>query len=71
MREQYMHTGEGFLLVYSIIDKNSFDEIPKFYRQNPKSQGQVSLSLSLSRPSYTLCIYFCSVQVRVSYDLSS
>ena len=22
MREQYMRTGEGFLLVYSIIDKN-------------------------------------------------
>ena len=33
MREQYMHTGEGFLLVYSIIDKNSFEEIPKFYKQ--------------------------------------
>eukprot|EP00731_Ephydatia_muelleri_P029701 Em0021g224a len=33
MREQYMHTGEGFLLVYSIIDRNSFDEIHKFYRQ--------------------------------------
>ena len=33
MREQYMHTGEGFLLVYSIIDRNSFDEIPKFHRQ--------------------------------------
>ena len=33
MREQYMHTGEGFLLVYSIIDRNSFDEINKFYRQ--------------------------------------
>ena len=33
MREQYMHTGEGFLLVYSIIDRNSFEEIPKFYRQ--------------------------------------
>lgn len=28
-----MHTGEGFLLVYSIIDRNSFDEIPKFYKQ--------------------------------------
>ena len=28
-----MHTGEGFLLVYSIIDRNSFDEIHKFYRQ--------------------------------------
>ncbi len=33
MREQYMHTGEGFLLVYSIIDRTSFEEIPKFYRQ--------------------------------------
>ncbi|XP_064397498.1 GTPase HRas-like [Halichondria panicea] len=33
MREQYMHTGEGFLLVYSIIDKTSFEEIPKFYKQ--------------------------------------
>ena len=33
MREQYMHTGEGFLLVYSIIDRNSFEEIPKFDRQ--------------------------------------
>ena len=33
MRVQYMHTGEGFLLVYSIIDRNSFEEIPKLYRQ--------------------------------------
>lgn len=29
MREQYMHHGEGFLLVYSIVDRNSFEEIPK------------------------------------------
>lgn len=33
MREQYMHTGEGFLLVYSIIDRGSFEEITKFQRQ--------------------------------------
>lgn len=33
MREQYMRTGEGFLLVYSIVDKNSFDEIKGFYAQ--------------------------------------
>lgn len=33
MREQYMRTGEGFLLVYSIIDKNSFDEIRGFHSQ--------------------------------------
>lgn len=33
MREQYMRTGEGFLLVYSIIDRNSFDEIKGFHQQ--------------------------------------
>eukprot|EP00041_Stephanoeca_diplocostata_P029880 m.890506 g.890506 ORF g.890506 m.890506 type:complete len:201 (+) comp23650_c0_seq5:483-1085(+) len=33
MREQYMRTGEGFLLVYSIVDKNSFDEIKGFHSQ--------------------------------------
>eukprot|EP00056_Hartaetosiga_gracilis_P001136 m.42421 g.42421 ORF g.42421 m.42421 type:complete len:194 (+) comp10514_c0_seq1:164-745(+) len=33
MREQYMRTGEGFLLVYSIIDKNSFEEIQTFHSQ--------------------------------------
>lgn len=33
MREQYMRSGEGFLLVYSLNDHSSFDEIPKFQRQ--------------------------------------
>ena len=33
MREQYMRTGEGFLLVYSIIDRGSFDEIRGFHSQ--------------------------------------
>jgi len=33
MREQYMRTVEGFLLVYSIVDKNSFDEIKGFHSQ--------------------------------------
>eukprot|EP00054_Salpingoeca_dolichothecata_P003787 m.28451 g.28451 ORF g.28451 m.28451 type:complete len:195 (+) comp14144_c0_seq1:164-748(+) len=33
MREQYMRTGEGFLLVFSIIDKNSFEEISGFHSQ--------------------------------------
>lgn len=30
MREQYMRTGEGFLLVYSITDRQSFEEIMTF-----------------------------------------
>jgi len=33
MREQYMLTGEGFLLVYSITSRESFDEINTFHRQ--------------------------------------
>lgn len=33
MREQYMRTGEGFLLVYSITSRSSFEEIGSFYKQ--------------------------------------
>lgn len=33
MREQYMRTGEGFLLVYSITSPNSFKEINSFHQQ--------------------------------------
>ncbi|CAO1411832.1 unnamed protein product [Diamesa serratosioi] len=33
MREQYMRSGEGFLLVYSVTDNASFDEMFKFHRQ--------------------------------------
>ncbi|XP_065910566.1 ras-like protein RAS2 [Dysidea avara] len=32
MREQYMHTGDGFLLVYSVIDKTSFEDIRLLHR---------------------------------------
>ncbi|KAJ2898303.1 uncharacterized protein MKZ38_004028 [Zalerion maritima] len=33
MREQYMRTGEGFLLVYSITSRQSFEEITTFQQQ--------------------------------------
>ena len=33
MREQYMRTGEGFLLVYSITSRQSFEEIVTFQQQ--------------------------------------
>ncbi|CAL9733221.1 ras-like protein 2 [Monosporozyma servazzii] len=33
MREQYMRTGEGFLLVYSSSSQNSFDELTSYYHQ--------------------------------------
>lgn len=33
MREQYMRTGEGFLLVYSITSRQSFEEMATFQQQ--------------------------------------
>ena len=33
MREQYMRSGEGFLLVFSLNDHSSFSEISKFQKQ--------------------------------------
>ncbi|XP_013147335.1 PREDICTED: ras-like protein 2 [Papilio polytes] len=33
MREQYMRSGEGFLLVFSVADHASFDELCKFHKQ--------------------------------------
>jgi GTPase KRas protein len=33
MREQYMRTGEGFMLVYSITSRQSFEEIMTFQQQ--------------------------------------
>jgi GTPase SAR1 family protein len=32
MREQYMRSGEGFLLVYSITSRNSFEEMLTFHQ---------------------------------------
>ena len=41
MREQHMRIGEGFLLVYSITSRNSFEEIRTFHQQilNVKEQN--------------------------------
>ena len=33
MREQYMRSGEGFLLVFSLTDRASFGEIFNFHKQ--------------------------------------
>ena len=33
VRDQYLRSSEGYLLLYSITDKNSFDEVPNFLDQ--------------------------------------
>jgi GTPase SAR1 family protein len=42
MREQYMRTGEGFLLVYAITSRNSFEEISIFHQQILRVKDQDS-----------------------------
>ena len=45
MREQYMRTGEGFLLVYSITSRDSFEEISTFHQQIAGVKGQNSFPM--------------------------
>lgn len=33
MREQYMRTGDGYLIVYSVTDRRSFVSVKNFYTQ--------------------------------------
>jgi Ras-related protein M-Ras len=33
MREQYMRKGDGFLLVYSVTDRQSYENVPSFHTQ--------------------------------------
>ncbi|KAJ7157870.1 ras family-domain-containing protein [Mycena crocata] len=42
MREQYMRTGEGFLLVYSITSRDSFEDISTFHEQILRVKDQDS-----------------------------
>jgi GTPase KRas protein len=45
MREQYMLTGQGFLLVYSITSRNSIKEISTFHQQILRIKGQDSFPI--------------------------
>jgi GTPase SAR1 family protein len=47
MREQYMRTGEGFLLVYSITSRSSFEEISTFHQQILRVQDRDSFPIIL------------------------
>ena len=40
MRDLYMKTGEGFLLVFSLVDRHSFEEISTFYNQIMRVKGE-------------------------------
>lgn len=33
MREQYMRIGQGFIIVYSVTDPQSFEEVQRFHKE--------------------------------------
>ncbi|XP_065564982.1 ras-related protein M-Ras-like isoform X1 [Artemia franciscana] len=47
MREQYMRKGDGFLLVYSVTDKQSFDNIDQFRTQVQRVKDRDSVPMLL------------------------
>lgn len=47
MRDQYMRTGEGFLLVYAITSRSSFDEISTFREQILRVKDKESVPMVL------------------------
>lgn len=46
-----MRTGEGFLLVYSITSRNSFDEISTFHQQILRVKDKDCKSSTYAAPS--------------------
>lgn len=40
MRDQYIKSGDGFLLVYSITDRSSFTAITSFHEQIVAAKGK-------------------------------
>ncbi|KAH3745001.1 Ras GTPase [Pelomyxa schiedti] len=47
MRDQYMRTGEGFLCIFSITSRNSFDEITTFKEQILRSKDKDKVPMVL------------------------
>eukprot|EP00005_Dracoamoeba_jomungandri_P001496 CAMPEP_0174256754 /NCGR_PEP_ID=MMETSP0439-20130205/5957_1 /TAXON_ID=0 /ORGANISM="Stereomyxa ramosa, Strain Chinc5" /LENGTH=145 /DNA_ID=CAMNT_0015339509 /DNA_START=268 /DNA_END=705 /DNA_ORIENTATION=+ len=47
MRDQYMRTGQGFLMVYSITTRSTFDEISSFREQICRVKDEENVPLVL------------------------
>ena len=47
MREQYMRKGDGFLIVYSVIDQQSYENIPNFHTQILRVKDRCRISYVL------------------------
>ncbi|CAH0393357.1 unnamed protein product [Bemisia tabaci] len=76
MREQYMRSGEGFLLVFSVTDHASFDEMYKFHRQilRVKDRDEFPMLMVSTQDAQNLARQLkipyieCSAKVRMNVD---
>ena len=57
MREQYMLSGEGFLLVYAVSDRDSFLEMEKFFHQIQRVKDRDVVPVVLVGNKADLSIY--------------
>ena len=58
LREQYMKTGQGFILVYSITSPTSFEAANKFRDQILKMKNAQEVLFSSPLPSYHYLLLF-------------
>ena len=49
LREQYMRKGDGFLIVYSVIDPNSCKNTRQFYNQILRVKDRYSIKKNINK----------------------
>lgn len=73
MREQYMRSGEGFLLVFAVTDHPSFEEMYKFHRQilRVKDRDEFPMLMVGNKADleHQRAVSFCTVLIYV-YELT-
>ncbi|KAF7245312.1 hypothetical protein EG68_11551 [Paragonimus skrjabini miyazakii] len=48
MREHYMRKGQGFIIVFSVTDPQSFREVPRFYKQILRAKDRETYPMILA-----------------------
>ena len=62
MREQYIRTGEGFLLVYSVTSRSSFELIDYFRQQILRVKDRDTIPMVVVRNN-SQCEHACEVSL--------
>lgn len=68
MREQYMRTGDGFLIVFSVTDKASFEHVDRFHQLILRVKDRWAQRGGLPAPGSEQPLSFC-LSVCVSESL--